>query len=237
MAIPKKIHYCWFGKNKKNSLINHCIDSWKKNLPDYEIIEWNEDNFDICMNQYVKEAYEAKKWAFVSDYVRLYALNREGGIYFDTDVEVFKSFDSFLIHSFFSGFETYFDTISPITAVMGAEKNNSLVQKLLNEYETISFVNKNGTYNTTTNTSRISEFLISEYGVNADSDEYQTLKENIHLYPSSYFCTKSEESYSIHHFNGSWMPLKDRIKVYINKSNNIPDIIKRIYNSIYWRFL
>ena len=237
MAISKKIHYCWFGKNKKSKLIECCIDSWKKNLHDYEIVEWNEDNFNINCNRYVKEAYAAKKWAFVSDYVRLYALYTEGGVYLDTDVEVFKSFDRFLTHGFFSGFEKYFDTLSPITAVMGTEKGSTLLQRLLNEYENISFINKDGTCNTKTNTKRLSEFFIFEYGIDAERDEYQILRDNIHIYPSNYFCVKSEESYSVHHFDGSWMPFKDRMKVRINKSNHMPKIIKKFYNFIYWRFL
>ena len=106
IRIPKVIHYCWFGRGKLPKLAKKCIKSWKKYLPDYKIIEWNEDNFDINSNQYVREAYEAKKYAFVSDYVRLYALYNYGGIYMDTDVEVIKSLDEFLIHEAFSGFES-----------------------------------------------------------------------------------------------------------------------------------
>lgn len=95
MNIPKKIHYCWFGKGEKPKIVKMCIESWREKLPEYEIKEWNEENFDISINNYVKQAYEAKKYAFVSDYVRLYALYIEGGIYMDTDVEVLKSLDEF----------------------------------------------------------------------------------------------------------------------------------------------
>lgn len=94
--IPKTVHYCWFGKGKKSKMVNKCMESWKKYLLDYKIIEWNEDNFDINSNLYVRQAYEAKKYAFVTDYVRLYALYNYGGIYLDTDVEVLKSLDEFL---------------------------------------------------------------------------------------------------------------------------------------------
>ena len=97
--IPKTIHYCWFGRNKKSPLIEMCIDSWKKYCPNYGIKEWNEDNFDINQCQFVKEAYATKKWAFVSDYARLYILKEHGGIYMDTDVEVIKPLDRFLVHS------------------------------------------------------------------------------------------------------------------------------------------
>ena len=105
--IPKVIHYCWFGKKPLPPLAVNCIDSWKKFCPDYEIIEWNEKNFDINSNTYVREAYENKKWAFVSDYVQLYALYNYGGIYMDTDVQVLKPLDAFLNDQAFSGFEAY----------------------------------------------------------------------------------------------------------------------------------
>ena len=96
--IPKKIHYCWFGRNPKPKLAQKCMQSWHKYCNDYEIVEWNEDSFDLeAAPLYVKQAYEAKKWAFVTDYVRLYALYYHGGIYMDTDVEVLKSFDPFLL--------------------------------------------------------------------------------------------------------------------------------------------
>ncbi|MEI3219550.1 MAG: glycosyltransferase [Lachnoclostridium sp.] len=99
--IPKVIHYCWFGRGKMPELANKCIESWKKYCPDYEIIEWNEDNFDINCCPYVKEAYESKRFAFVTDYVRLYAMYTQGGIYMDTDVEVLRNLDEFLIHQGF----------------------------------------------------------------------------------------------------------------------------------------
>ena len=103
MSIPKKIHYCWFGRGQMPELAIKCLASWKKNLPDYEVIEWNEDNFDINSNRYVKEAYESKKYAFVTDYVRLYVLYNHGGIYMDTDVEVLKPLDVFLVNRAFTG--------------------------------------------------------------------------------------------------------------------------------------
>lgn len=103
--IPKKIHYCWFGRGEKPKLAKKCIASWKKYCPDYEITEWNEDNFDLNKNEYVKYCYENKKWAYLSDYVRLDVVAENGGIYFDTDVEVIKSFDDLLKYEAFYGFE------------------------------------------------------------------------------------------------------------------------------------
>ena len=117
--IPKKIHYCWFGKNPLPEQTKQYIETWKKYCHDYEIIEWNEDNFDINQNQYCKEAYEAKKWAFVSDYVRLKVLYDNGGIYMDTDIEVIKPLDDLLQYNWFAGFEAE-DRIQ--TGVIGAER-------------------------------------------------------------------------------------------------------------------
>ena len=146
--IPKKIHYCWFGNNELPEEQKKYIETWKKHCPDYEIKEWNEKNFDINSNKYVKEAYEAKKFAFVSDYVRLHALYNEGGIYMDTDIEVLKSFDVFLKHTAFIGFE---DLKHIGTGVIGAEKGNKWIRLLLKDYDNISFYTKNGEIDLTTN--------------------------------------------------------------------------------------
>ena len=117
--IPKIIHYCWFGRGEMPPLAKKCIKSWKKYCPDYEIKEWNEDNFDLDMYPYAREAYDNRKFAFVTDVVRLYAIYTEGGIYMDTDVEVLKPLDSFLKHIAFSGYEN--DTLVP-TGIMASEK-------------------------------------------------------------------------------------------------------------------
>ena len=129
--IPKIIHYCWFGGNPLSDLAQKCIDSWKKYCPDYEIKEWNESNFDLNSCDYVREAYQAKKWAFVTDYVRLYAMVTEGGIYMDTDVEVIRPLDSFLSNRAFSGFE---DETNIPTGIMACEKGFPLFEELLEEY-------------------------------------------------------------------------------------------------------
>ena len=128
--IPKKIHYCWFGRNPLPPLALKCIASWKEYCPDYEIKEWNEDNFDLSINAYVREAYEARKWAFITDYVRLYALVNEGGIYMDTDVEVLKPLDDLLCYDAVSGFEseTQIQTLRRNTA------NHPMVSRPLHRY-------------------------------------------------------------------------------------------------------
>lgn len=211
--IPKKIHYCWFGRGEKSDKIKACLSSWEKYLPDYEIMEWNEDTFDLDSNIYVKQAYEARKWAFVSDYVRLYALYHCGGIYMDTDVEVLKPFDAFLESPAFTGFET---KDSPITAVFGSEKGNSVIWELLKEYEGRQFVLPDGSFDLTTNTTAITESFLS-MGV-VPNGKFQKL-DNVYIYPQIYFCPNnftriwdkpSKKSYAIHHFEGSWKDSKTR---------------------------
>ncbi len=130
--IPKIIHYCWFGGNEKPKLAKKCIESWKKFCPDYEIVEWNEQNVDVNMNAYTKMCYENKKFAFLTDYVRLLVVEKHGGIYFDTDVELLCSFDDMLDNDAFFGFENpeYVNT----GVGFGAEKGNLLVTQMLEEY-------------------------------------------------------------------------------------------------------
>lgn len=200
--IPKKIHYVWLGKGEKNDRIKHCIESWKKYLPDYEIIEWNEDNFDIEYNDFTKKAYENKKWAFVSDVVRLYALYKEGGIYMDTDVEVYKPLDEFLNEEGFSGFECKH---YPVTATLGAVKGNPVIKLMLDYYNAIDFKMYDNwqdyiTYQET-NTCIMSNIL-GMLGIDRERDEIQHIK-HFTVYPQSYFFTK-DEGYTYHSFNGSW---------------------------------
>ena len=212
--IPKIIHYCWFGRGILPEESKKYIESWKKYCPEYEIKEWNEDNFDIKSNKYVKEAYEAKKYAFVTDYVRLYALYNEGGIYMDTDVEVLKPLDEFLKHHAFSSFENN-DSIP--TGLMASEKNGEWVKNLLDEYTDMSFIKEDGSYDTTTNVVRITNLTEQKYGLVRKSS-YQDLGV-VTLYPHEYFCPKdwesgniyvTENSHAIHHFNGSWHTKTDK---------------------------
>lgn len=205
--IPKIIHYCWFGGNEKSDVIKKCINSWKKYLPDYEIMEWSELSFDLASNSYVNQAYTARKWAFVSDYVRLYALYHYGGIYLDTDVEVLKPLDEFLSAPAFTGFES---KDSPITAIFGAEKENPIIRDLLKDYDDRKFLLDDGRFDLTTNTTVITETFLS-MGI-CPNGKLQKL-DQIHIYPQIYFCPNnftriwdkpSAKSYTIHHFEGSW---------------------------------
>lgn len=213
--IPKIIHYCWFGKNPKSSFIKNCISSWEKILKDYQIIEWNEENFDIKINKYVEQAYDMKKWAFVSDYARLWALYNYGGIYLDTDVEVLKSLDEFLTDLAFTGYES---SDCPITAVFGAEKHNNLIKQLMAQYDNRLFIKENGEMDLTTNTIQITEFLLSN-GIKPNG-KLQVI-DGLKIYPQIYFCPNnflriwnipSSKSFTIHHFDSSWRNEKKHSK-------------------------
>lgn len=207
--IPKTIHYCWFGGNPKPKLVEKCIKSWKKYCPDYEIIEWNESNFDVNCCDYVREAYEAKKWAFVTDYVRIWALNTYGGIYLDTDVELKKSLDKFLSHRAFTGFEK---EDLPFTAVYGSEPNHPLCGTIISHYKDRHFLLPDGSFDLTTNTITVTDLMIKKYNLDL-SNKTQILSDGLAVYSNDYFCPKSyvdnhvyktKNTYAIHWFNASW---------------------------------
>lgn len=208
--IPKIIHFVWVGENKKPALVEKCIASWKKYLPDYEIIEWDNDRFLSLNNNYARQAFENKKWAFASDYIRLYALYKFGGVYLDSDLEVTQSLDNFLSLDFFSGYEKYNKSYQPITALMGASKGNAIIKDLLDEYDDIYFVKSDGSFDQTTNTQRISAYFKKNYRLSEPLNPkacFSLIPESSYIYPYFYFCTPKdgEVNYSIHHFNGSWI--------------------------------
>lgn len=233
--IPKTIHYCWFGRGEKSESIIKCINSWERYLTDYKIVEWNEDNFDINSNIYVKEAYENKKYAFVTDYVRLFVLYNYGGIYMDTDVEIIKNIDIFLTNNAFSSFEN--NNYIP-TGLMGAKKGNEWIKTLLDEYDDLRFVKDDGTLDLTTNVVRITNTTIDKYNL-IPNDTFQDLGV-VTLYPHDYFCPKdwisgkieiTSNTYAIHHFSGSWHSKREKKQnnkrqKYIDKYGNDKGMIK-----------
>ena len=233
--IPKKIHYCWFGGNPLPELARKCIASWRKYLPEYEIKEWNETTFDIHSNAYVEEAYENRKYAFVTDYVRLYALYHEGGVYMDTDVEVLKPLDDLLGYEAVSGFET--ETQIP-TGLMASREGHPFIQELLADYDDIHFKQIDEALDMTTNVTRITEHCL-KYGLKRNNT-LQTVN-GFTLLPKDYLCPKSfdtgkirltENTYTIHHFAGSWQsPVRKKIRriVILIGGVRLKDFLKRIF--------
>lgn len=208
--IPKTIHYCWFGKEPMPELLIKCLKSWDLFLPNYKKVLWNEETFDVNSIVFTKEAYSCKKYAFVSDYVRLYALYNFGGIYMDTDVEVLKSLDKFLYFPAFSGFENP-DFIP--TGIIGARKCHPWIKRFLDYYKDKSFYKENGEMDLYANVRFMTDISIYEYGL-IRGNSFQKLKDNVYIFPNDYFCPKvwetkeiklTKNTHTIHHFTASWM--------------------------------
>lgn len=174
--IPKVIHYCWFSNEPKPKNVRQCIKSWKRTLPDFEIKCWDADSFDFNSVPFVKQAMECRKWAFVSDYIRLYALYTEGGIYLDSDVQVLNRFDNLLAYNLFSGIEKRGDTdrLFIEAAVIGAAKGNATIYKCLECYNARHFKNENGSLDMTPMPDIITPIFTNELGWQAN-DSTQTL--------------------------------------------------------------
>ena len=236
MSIPKVIHYCWFGKGKMPKLAKKCIKSWKKYCPDYEIICWNEDNFDLNQNRYMSEAYKAGKWAFVSDYARLKVIYDNGGIYLDVDVELLKPIDDLLLNQGFMGFDEKGIVASGLG--FGAKKGNALIGEFLKDYEDIHVVSADGTFDLTPCPDRNTDTL-KRLGMDMDNKS-QVFMDMVFL-PDEYLCPMdyytgkkniTKNTYSIHHYNASWTsPVTKR-------TTRIKRIIGvKMYNKLYGKFL
>ena len=215
--IPKIIHYCWFGGGEKPALAKKCIESWKKFCPDYEIIEWNEDNTNLCLNSYTKWCYDNKQFAFLSDYIRLIVIEKYGGIYFDTDVEIIRAFDDLLVYKAFFGFETYEFVNTGIG--FGAEAHNSIVEQMLREYEPLLDGRHGAVGCPGLNTDALLKFGLKQNGRLQELDD-------VMIFPADYFnpmdsttgkLTKTENTYSIHRYSMSWIPKKTQIRVKIGR--------------------
>lgn len=228
--IPKIIHYCWFGGNPLPESAKKCIASWRKFLPDYEIKEWNEDNYDVTKCQYMADAYKEKKWAFVSDYCRIDVVYQYGGIYLDTDVEVLRPFDDLLKERMFCGFESRDPMMKksgkPIEESValglgyGAEKHHPALKDMLDLYATLSFYNNDGSLNLVA-CPRYQTQILKLHGL-IDNGKTQRFDSGI-AYGYEYFCPQSNitdemlfltsNTYSIHHFSRSWSKYGPQVKM------------------------
>ena len=209
--IPKIIHYCWLSKEKQSPFIQGCIRSWRKIMPDYQIICWDVNRFDLNLSPFAKEAYEKRKWAFAADYIRFYALYYYGGIYLDADVEVLKSFNPLLGEHYFLGEEAGGDIEA---AVIGAEKGSSWVKECLDYYRDRPFIKSNGRLDT-----RPVPLLINSVVGGKGLD----IKPYYYFSPKDYNIGKidiKESTYCIHHFDGKWLKrgLKYSVKKNIHKA-------------------
>lgn len=213
--IPKFIHYCWFGGNMIPAHLQKCIDSWKMFCPDYKIIRWDESNYDICKNKYMLQAYESKKYGFVPDYARLDIINQYGGIYLDTDVELIRSLDELLPYEFYCGFED--EHFIALGLGFGAIKNHPLIQKMIGTYEKLEFV-REGELNLIASPVYQTK-IIRNLGFVLNG-EYQE-KNGIGILPPDAFAPGgslllpdeiTEHTFSIHHYDASWMDNNDKIK-------------------------
>jgi len=219
--IPKIIHYCWFGGKPLSALGKKCLASWQKYLPDYQIIRWDESDFDVNSIPYMEQAYRVKKYAFVSDYFRYKVLFEEGGIYLDTDVEVLRNLDVFLHHESFTGFED--NQIVAPGLILGSVKRNPLMKDMMKIYEQSNFINPDNTFNLKTGPQNLTEILLGRGLV--PKDEYQKIS-GMSIYPKEYFCPKSwitkemnttSNTFTIHHYEGSWISNFQKFKRYIKR--------------------
>lgn len=209
--IPKIIHFCWLSEEKYPSLIQSCINSWKIYMPDFEIKLWTTKEIDINKNLWLKQTLENKKYAFASDYIRFYALYNYGGLYFDADVEVLKSFATLLEQNYILGEEAGGDIEA---AVIGAEKGAEWVKKCLDYYENKPFIKENGSF----------DMKPAPLIVNAAISNL-----SFNIYPYYYFSPKdynigtiniTSQTYCIHHFDGKWIKKGTtyKIKIFIHKT-------------------
>ena len=230
--IPKVIHYCWFGRNPLPPLAVKCIESWRKYLPDYEIREWNEDNFDVNAIPYTREAYEAKKYAFVSDYARFKILYEHGGLYFDTDVEVIRPLDDIIARGPFMGCEcdatgATAGAVAPGLGLgvnpglgLGVNPGLGLYRELLDLYATLHFRNADGSLNFKTVVQYTTE-LLCEHGLQNTPDIQEIA--GVWIYPKEYFnpiehvnnIKITSNTVSIHHYAGTWLPKTQRLKKWV----------------------
>lgn len=206
--IPKVIHYCWFGGNSKNDVIEKCIASWRKFCPDYEIVEWNESNYDVAKHPFMKKAYESKKWAFVSDYARVDILYHNGGVYLDTDVELIAGLDSFLQYDFYAGFES--ESFVAFGLGFGSVEGHPVLKDILEYYDGLEFPESEFDISMVS-CPRIQTDALKRRGMVCNNQNQ--VVGDCHIFSTEYFCPMSfktgetaitENTASIHHFDMSW---------------------------------
>ena len=219
--IPKIIHYCWFGRGEKPESAKKCIASWKKLCPDYEIKEWNEDNCDYLTMPFMAEAYKAKKYAFVSDVMRLIVLEKYGGVYFDTDVELVKDISPLMNDDGFIGFEN--DMYVNSGQVMASVAHQRIIQAMIDEYKKMHFINADGSMNTI-GCPHLNSDVMERCGLVRNGKEQMV--EGIHVYPADYFnpldsvtgrLNRTANTYSIHWYSMSWLPWHARLKAKVGR--------------------
>ena len=219
--IPKIIHYCWFGRGEKPELAKKCIASWRKSCPDFEIREWNEGNCDYLSIPFMAEAYAARKYAFVSDVMRLIVLEQYGGVYFDTDVEVLRDISPLLDDEGFIGFEN--DQFVNSGQVMAAKAHHPVIQAMIEEYKKLHFTNADGTA-TPVGCPRLNTDVMERFGLIRNGREQVVA--GIHVYSADYFnpmdsttgkLTKTENTYSIHWYSMSWLPKRVQMKAKLGR--------------------
>ncbi len=197
--IPKIIHYCWFSDEKPNRLIRNCMDTWQKVLPDYTIKHWDIHSFDFDSVPFTREALSLKRYSYVSDYIRLYALYNDGGIYLDADVKVYRDFSPLLSLGFFSGTEAFLVNNQPHyrieAAIMGAEAHHTFVKQCLDYYSQQHFIKEDGTLNLDISPDIISKIARESYGYKY-INQLQELDDTIAIYPTSYFTNTLIPDYS-----------------------------------------
>lgn len=253
--IPKIIHLIWFGRNPYSPIVEKCINSWHKYCPDYEIMLWNEDSFDVNSNTFVKEAYESKKWAFVSDYVRLYALINYGGVYIDSDVELLKPIDDILEdRHVVTG---YSSSIWIPTGLMASEKDNKWIKGLLNYYSDRHFILPDGTFDMKVNNAIITELSIKQFGFKPGDMKIQY--GDVSLFPRDYFhpypktsidfnkvdiekaykvFKLTKNSYCIHYGTATWVKNRNsfgyRVKRFVRKC--LPECVVNVLERFFFKF-
>lgn len=223
--IPKIIHYCWLSDDKHPKKIQHCIASWQKRLPDYEIWLWDLNRFDINSSIWCKQAFEKKKYPFAADYIRLYAVYNYGGIYLDSDVEVLKSFDDLLHLPYFVGYEAQKCFLE--LAAFGAEKGTDWVGDMLEYYTDREFIKPDGTFDIEV------QPVIAQRRISASKElksiegiaDFDYNEKVFNIFPRDWFCANahihsgegtqyivSDNTYCVHHFANSWVEQKGRIR-------------------------